>query len=131
MAQNDTQTDTQTHGHGDSKTNSAKRAELVKIKKNQEKKNICDMSYFMCHVSPITCHLSPDQHSMLSSVNHIKNTTNLGHDLEFFLDLQFFFIKKNIHDFYFKSSKIAKMYGDMAILRYATFLSGLCISMRP
>ena len=31
MAQNDTQTDTQTHGHGDSMTNSAKRAELVKI----------------------------------------------------------------------------------------------------
>ena len=30
MAQTDRQTNTQTHGHGDSKTNSAKRAELVK-----------------------------------------------------------------------------------------------------
>ena len=30
MAQKDKQTHTQTHGHGDSKTNSAKRAELVK-----------------------------------------------------------------------------------------------------
>ena len=31
MAQNDKQTNTQTDGHGDSKTNSAKRAELVKM----------------------------------------------------------------------------------------------------
>ena len=31
MAQTDRQTNTQTDGHGDSKTNSAKRAELVKI----------------------------------------------------------------------------------------------------
>ena len=32
MAQNDTQTDTQTHGHGDSMTDPAQRAESVKIK---------------------------------------------------------------------------------------------------
>ena len=33
MAQNDTQTDTQTHGHGDSMTDPAQRAESVKIVK--------------------------------------------------------------------------------------------------
>ena len=32
----DRQTDKQTHGHGDSKTNSAKRAELVKTKKKKK-----------------------------------------------------------------------------------------------
>ena len=37
MAHTDRMTDRQTHGHGDSKTNSAKRAELVKNKYFWEK----------------------------------------------------------------------------------------------
>ena len=56
MAQKDKQTNTQTDGHGDSMTNSAKRAELVKILnfQDQKKKFIVTKKYFLSVGGSIT-----------------------------------------------------------------------------